>query len=79
MKTVAYLADAVMDPVSGHSDDVRDLAFNRAFDGKGTIWDWFDRPDQGHRNQRFGMAMEGAKNVSPPNAILEGGACLPLS
>lgn len=72
MKTVSYLAEAVMDPVSGHNNDVHDLAFNRAFNVKGTFWDWLDQPDQAYRLERFGIAMEGAKNAAPPNAIVEG-------
>lgn len=31
MKTISYLTEAIMDPVSSHNNDVRDLAFNRAF------------------------------------------------
>ncbi|VDB92390.1 unnamed protein product [Peniophora sp. CBMAI 1063] len=74
MKAVSHLTEAVLDPVSGHANDITNLAFNRAFpSAKGlTIWNFFDADGQEYRRNRFGMAMEGSKNMSPAEAIVEG-------
>jgi len=72
MKCLSYLSEAIMDPVSGHANDVRDVAYNRAFRRKDVIWDLFDEPGQEYRVSRFGSAMDGTKNMAPPNAACEG-------
>ncbi|KAI0315782.1 S-adenosyl-L-methionine-dependent methyltransferase [Amylostereum chailletii] len=73
MRSMSFLSDHVLDPVSGHSNDISDLPFNRAFDCKGTLlWKWYDDPSQQHRMARFGFTMDGIKNMAPENAIVEG-------
>lgn len=72
MKSLSYLTEAVFDPVSGHADDFRDIAFNRAFNTPLSTWEFFDTPEHEYRMRRFGMSMEGQKNTSPPLAIVAG-------
>lgn len=72
MKAVSYLTEAVLDPVSGHVNDIHDLAFNRAFGTKDNVWEFFGRSEQARRRSRFDLAMEGSKNTSPALAIVEG-------
>jgi methylase of polypeptide subunit release factors len=36
------------------------------------MWNWLELPDNKLRLARFGAAMNGLKNASPTNAILEG-------
>ncbi|VDB95385.1 unnamed protein product [Peniophora sp. CBMAI 1063] len=73
MKSTSYLTETVLDPVSGHANDITDLAFNRAFpDVKGTVWNFYDMEEQQYRRNRFAMTMEGSKHMSPAEAIVEG-------
>ncbi|KZV60684.1 S-adenosyl-L-methionine-dependent methyltransferase [Peniophora sp. CONT] len=73
MKAVSYLTEAILDPVSGHANDIHDLGFNRALSTPKTMWEFYDIPSQDFRLRRFGTAMEGTKNMAPPLAIFEGG------
>jgi hypothetical protein len=36
------------------------------------MWGWLERPDNRWRLARFGAAMNGLKNATPANAVLEG-------
>jgi hypothetical protein len=47
-------------------------AFNKAYNVEEDIWRWFERPENRLHLVRFGAAMNGSKNASPANAILEG-------
>ena len=40
------------------------------------MWSWLERPDNRLRLARFGAAMNGVKNATPPTAILEGSTIL---
>ncbi|KZV60678.1 S-adenosyl-L-methionine-dependent methyltransferase [Peniophora sp. CONT] len=72
MKSLSYLTEAIFDPVSGHANNFRDIAFNRALKTPLSVWEFFDTPEQEYRLRRFGMTMEGTKNMSPPLAIVDG-------
>jgi hypothetical protein len=72
MKSMSYLTEAVMDPVSGHSDDIFDLAFNRAFNRKDGLWTFYEEPGNEYRLSRFAATMNASKNMAPPNAVAEG-------
>ncbi|KZV76728.1 S-adenosyl-L-methionine-dependent methyltransferase [Peniophora sp. CONT] len=72
MKSLSYLTETLFDPVSGHANDFHDIAFNRGMKTPLSIWELFDTPEQEYRLRRFGMTMEGTKNMSPPLAIVDG-------
>ena len=72
MKALSHLTELVFDPVSGHANDIHDLGFNRGLQTPRTMWEFFDLPEQDYRLRRFGTAMEGTKNMSPPKAIVDG-------
>jgi hypothetical protein len=75
-KHSAYLPEALLDPDFAHADEANKTALNKAFGFEGDIWSWFEAPENRFRLVRFGAAMSGLKNMSSPNAILEGAVML---
>jgi hypothetical protein len=71
-KSSSYLTETLLDPETGHSFEPLKSSFNRAHNVNDDLWTWFERPDNKVRLARFGAAMTGAKNMAPPEAILEG-------
>ncbi len=71
-KSSSYLTEALLDPELGHAFEPNKTAFNKAYNVKEDIWNWFEHPDNRLHLIRFGVAMDGLKNASPANAILEG-------
>jgi hypothetical protein len=71
-KTSSYLTETLLDPEFGHSFESNKTAFNKAYNVKEEIWTWFEAPGNELYLTRFGAAMNGIKNLSPPEAILEG-------
>lgn len=69
-KSTAYLWETLSDPVSAHSDEVTQTAFNKAFNEELPVWAWYEKPDQSGRLRRFGSAMRGVEALQPPDAIL---------
>ena len=49
---------------------------NKAHNVKEDMWNWFEAPDNRLRLARFGAAMNGVKNMTPSEAILEGSVML---
>jgi len=75
-KTSSYLTETLLDPELGHSNEANKTAFNKALSTKEDFWNWLEGPDNRLRLARFGAAMNGLKNMSPTDAILEGSATL---
>ncbi|KAI0049516.1 S-adenosyl-L-methionine-dependent methyltransferase [Auriscalpium vulgare] len=71
-KASAYLTETLLDPVYGASGRPDQTAFSKAFNTDVDMWQLYESPGNAHRLVRFGSAMDGFKNMSPPNAILEG-------
>ncbi|KAF8467041.1 S-adenosyl-L-methionine-dependent methyltransferase [Russula ochroleuca] len=71
-KSSSYLTETLLDPELGHACEPNKAAFNRAYNVKEVLWSWFERPENRLHLVRFGAAMNGSKNASPANAILEG-------
>ncbi|KAI0278946.1 S-adenosyl-L-methionine-dependent methyltransferase, partial [Russula aff. rugulosa BPL654] len=71
-KSASQLIEVLLDPELGHACEPNKTAFNRAHDTKEVIWSWLEHPDNRSYLLRFGAAMNGLKNISPANAILEG-------
>ena len=81
-KASSYLTETLLDPEFGHAYESNKTAFNKAHNVKEDLWTWFEAPGNELRLTRFGAAMNGLKNMSPVEAILEGsfrmcGACTP--
>ena len=71
-KTSSYLTETLLDPELGHAYESNKAAFNKALNVEEDPWSWLERPDNRLRLARFGSAMDGLKNATPANAILEG-------
>jgi len=71
-KSASHLPEVLLDPELGHAYEPNKAAFNRSYNTKEDIWSWFEHPDNRSYLVRFGAAMNGLKNASPANAILEG-------
>ena len=84
-KTSSYLTETLLDPEFGHAYESNKAAFNKTYNVKEDLWTWFEAPSNKLRLTRFGSAMNGAKNMCPVEAILEGlfrlhhGSCTPRS
>ncbi|KAF8498100.1 S-adenosyl-L-methionine-dependent methyltransferase [Russula emetica] len=71
-KSSSHLTEVLLDPELGHAYEPNKAAFNRAHNTKEVMWSWLEHPDNRSHLVRFGAAMNGLKNASPANAILEG-------
>jgi hypothetical protein len=71
-KSSSYLTETLLDPEFGHAYESNKAAFNKAFNVKEDMWIWAEAPENKLRVVRFGAAMNGVKNMSPPETILEG-------
>ncbi|KAI0278930.1 S-adenosyl-L-methionine-dependent methyltransferase [Russula aff. rugulosa BPL654] len=71
-KTSSYLTEALLDPEFGHAFEPNKTAFNKAYNVKEDLWTWYEAPGNKLLLTRFGAAMNGVKNMNPPEAILEG-------
>ena len=72
LKTSSYLTETLLDPDFGHANEANKTAFNKTYNVKEDAWSWIERPENRLHLVRFGAAMNGSKNASPANAILEG-------
>ncbi|KAI0314821.1 S-adenosyl-L-methionine-dependent methyltransferase [Amylostereum chailletii] len=72
MKTLSYLSEAVLDPVSGHSNNLYDLALHRAFNTKDFLFGWLELPENKYRLSRFGYTMDATARMTVSNAIVDG-------
>jgi hypothetical protein len=71
-KASSYLTETLLDPEFGHAFESNKTAFNKAFNVKVDQWTWFEAPGNRLRLTRFGAAMNGVKNMTPVETILEG-------
>jgi hypothetical protein len=71
-KASSYLTETLLDPEFGHAFEANKTAFNKAYNVKVDQWTWFEAPGNRLRLTRFGAAMNGVKNMSPVETILEG-------
>ena len=75
-KSSCYIPETLLDPEFGHAYELNKAAFNKAFNTKEDMWIWAEFPENKLRLVRFASAMNGIKNISPPETILEGSASL---
>jgi hypothetical protein len=71
-KNSSYLTETLLDPEFAHACEPNKAAFNKAYNVKEDLWSWFERPENRLYLVQFEAAMNGLKNASPANAILEG-------
>ena len=71
-KGSSYLTETLLDPELGHSFEPNKTPFNKALNFERDMWTWFEAPENKVRLARFGAGMNGAKNMTPADSILEG-------
>lgn len=71
-KGSSYLTETLLDPELGHSYEGNKTPFNKAFNAKEDYWSWVEAPDRKLRLVRFGAGMDGVKNMTPAEGIIEG-------
>jgi len=71
-KSSSYLTETLLDPEFGHANEPNKTALNKALNIKGDFWSSLEGPGNRLRLARFGSAMNGMKNMSSAEAILEG-------
>ncbi|KAI0293874.1 S-adenosyl-L-methionine-dependent methyltransferase [Multifurca ochricompacta] len=71
-KSSAYLTETILDPDYGHATEPGRTALNKACGFKGDLWSWLEGPENRLRLARFGAAMNGVKNMTSAEVILEG-------
>src|SRR6266849_2377826 len=71
-KASSCLTETLLDPEFGHAYEFNKTAFNKVHNVKEDFWTWLEAPGNRLRLTRFGAAMNGLKNMSPAEAILEG-------
>ncbi|KAF8467039.1 hypothetical protein DFH94DRAFT_301018 [Russula ochroleuca] len=71
-KSASYLTETLLDPEFGHACEANKTAFNKAYNVNEDMWSWFERPENRLHLVRFRAVMNGLKNASPADAILEG-------
>ena len=75
MKSAVYLADNILDPETGASQDLLDSPFSRAF-GRQRFFEFLERPGNEYRLRRFSAAMLGTIESNNSNAIMTGDSFL---
>jgi hypothetical protein len=71
-KASSYLPETLLDPELGHAYESNKTPLNKAFNTKVDFWSWIEGPGNKLRLTRFGAAMNGAKNMTSAETILEG-------
>lgn len=74
-KSAAYGWEAFGDPATAHNNQVNVTAFQKAFNTDLTIWEFFEKPEQTYRRDRFGIGMQGVAAFQPAETVLEGVFC----
>lgn len=69
LKGSSYLTETLLDPELGHANEPNRTALNKALNIEG---DFLESPDNRIRLARFGAAMNGLRNMSSADSILEG-------
>lgn len=72
-KGAAYLTETILDKNTTQSGEPTDTSLNRAFHMSSNLFEWYEQPENSLRFKRFSSAMDGARRVSPPEAVLQGG------
>lgn len=72
MKGSSYLYEVLSDPKSAFIADPELCPTTRSLGSPLSLWDYYEQPDQKYRLYRFGVAMEGVKNMEPSTLPLGG-------
>ncbi len=72
MKGGSYLYETLTETHSAFSGDPAHCPTTRSVNSPKALWDYYEEPDQKYRLYRFGVAMEGVKNMEPEGLALGG-------
>jgi hypothetical protein len=73
MKSGVFMAENLLDPKTGGSQELLDASFSRAH-GRQSGHDFFEKPENAYRLRRFGAAMNGTRMSMSPGTTLNGDA-----
>ncbi|KAJ6614651.1 O-methyltransferase [Mycena sp. CBHHK59/15] len=71
-KAGAYIQDVVVDNTLEKAGDELNTPLNKAFNTHIDLFSWYEMPENKVRFNRFGMAMDAARRMSPPGSVLQG-------
>jgi hypothetical protein len=75
LKANAYTVENLADDKTASSQESNDAPFNRAFNTRLGIWEWFELPENELRHRRFGKGMDGITNFFPAEHTIHGSHC----
>ncbi|CAK5276426.1 unnamed protein product [Mycena citricolor] len=70
-KASAYAWETLEDPKTVRSGDPTASPFARAMGRAETLWQYYERPEQKWRQDRFGIGMQGIQALQPPDAVVQ--------
>lgn len=71
-KAAAWSWEVLEDPKTRKSGDPHASPFSRALKTDQTLWEFYERPEESFRQQRFAIGMHGVQALEPPDSILGG-------
>ncbi|EIM90650.1 S-adenosyl-L-methionine-dependent methyltransferase [Stereum hirsutum FP-91666 SS1] len=69
-KAAAWSWEVLEDPKTRKSGDPHASPFSRALNTDQTLWEFYERPEESFRHQRFSIGMHGVQALQPPDSIL---------
>lgn len=72
LKAASALKDNMIDPATAFSQDPSEAPFNRYFKTKLNYFEWLEEPNNDHRLERFGIAMDGFRAIVPEHLTFRG-------
>jgi hypothetical protein len=66
------MVENLVDEKTASSQEANDAPFNRAYDTRLGVWEWFELPENALRHRRFGKAMYGIANFFPAELAVGG-------
>lgn len=75
MKTAASLAETLLDPVTGFSEEPTEAAFQRGHRTRLSCYEWLEEPENITSLCKFPNAMRGTTHYNSDKAVNEGRSC----
>ena len=71
-KAAPSTIDNLVNPETALSEEPNQAPFNTHFGTQLSLFEWYELPENKHRLERFGLAMDAGRNVMPPDLIMRG-------
>lgn len=72
MKTAAYLVETLFDPVTGHSEEPNEAAFQRAHRSPLPCYEWLEQPENILSLRKFPNAMRATTHYNSDTVVTQG-------